>query len=224
MRINKKITLPLLAAGALAGMTSAQAAVVSVDTFNNIVENFQSFNGLVTQGPQALSNGLSVTSTINSTIGAFQVDLADNGNWGAGNRFAGIGDLSFGSTATDFNGSMTFNLGGAHFGGGATFSIYQPTDGARARITLDALDIFGAVLESTSFSFNSGDPFASNVGTFRGFQRNAGDLYGLRVSGDGFVLDNVSVAPVPLPAGLPLLLSGLAGVFGMLRRRPLATA
>jgi hypothetical protein len=58
----------------------------------------------------ALALGLSMTSTIDSTIGAFQADLGDNGNWGAGNRFAGIGDLSFESTSTLFNGSMTFNL------------------------------------------------------------------------------------------------------------------
>jgi hypothetical protein len=222
MSISKKVFLPLVAVASFVGMTDAQAAVVNVNTFN-IVETFSTFNGLVGTGPVTLSNGLSVTSSIASTIGAFQADLGENGIWGAGNNFAGIGDLSFESTSTLFDGSMTFNLGGAHFGAGATFSIFQLVAGASA-ITLEALSSSGTVLESTSFVVNFANPALYNAGTFVGFQRATADIYGLRVIGDGFVLDNVSVAPVPLPAALPLLLSGLAGAFGVMRRRRVAAA
>jgi hypothetical protein len=222
MRISKKIFLPLLAVSSLAAVTGAQAAVVNVNSFA-VVETFSAFNGLVGQGPVALAGGLSVTSTIDSTIGAFQADLGDNGNWGAGSSFAGIGDLSFESTSTLFNGSMTFNLGAGYSGAGATFSIFQASGGTSS-ITLEALSSGGSVLESTVFSVNFNDPTLYNAGTFVGFQRATNDIYSLRVSGDGFVLDDVSLAPVPVPAALPLLLSGLAGAFGMMRRRRIAAA
>jgi hypothetical protein len=218
MSLSKKIALPLIAAGVIAGMSGAQAAVVTTNTFT-VVETFASFDNLVTQGSTSLGGGLSVTSTIDSTIGATDVDLGANGLWGAGDNFAGIGNIAPFQTSPSYDGSMTFALGGGYAGVGATFSIYQADGAGTASILLEALSFSGTVLESTSFTLNINDASLYNVGQFYGFQRGADEIFSFRVSGDGFVLDDVSVAPVPLPAGLPLLVSGLLGAFGAFRRR-----
>ena len=61
------------------------------------------------------------------------------------------------------------------------------------------------------------DPFGTNAAVFRGFVRNTADIVALRVSGDGFVGDNLSA--VPVPAALPLMLGGLAALGARRRRR-----
>lgn len=93
MKTKQLLFTTLMATAGLFSL-SAQAAVVTSNAGFSVIEDFESFDGLVTHGT-ALSNGLYVTSDVYSTIGADNVDLIDNGVWGAGNRFAGIGDLSF---------------------------------------------------------------------------------------------------------------------------------
>lgn len=217
-----KINLSLLASLAVASglcASAARADVVNSDAGFSIVETFESFDGLVTHGPTLLSNGVTVSSTVYSTIGASVVDLVDNGVWGAGNHFAGIGDLSImPSTNEGFLGSMTFQLGANVSAAGALFSIYN--DGAvSAEVTIEALGAGNSLLESTTFSVGLNDPFAYNVGVFYGITRAAADIVAFRISGDGFVLDNLSVRPVPLPAALPLLLGGMAMFAALGRRR-----
>lgn len=196
---------------------SAQAAVVNTQTGFSVIEDFEAFDGLVTKGPQLLTAGAVVTSEVFSTIGAFAVDLLDNGTWGAGNNFAGIGDLSSIPTTNEgFVGSMTFSLGVARSGVGADFSIYN--DGLVAgEITIEALGIGGIILETSTFAVDFNDPFGSNVALFRGFTRDTADILALRVSGDGFVVDNLSA--VPVPAALPMLLGGIAVIGARMRRR-----
>jgi len=210
-----KLMLTTLAASVLS--IGAQAAVVTANAGFGVLENFDAFDGLVTKGPEALAGGASVSSDVFSTIGAFAVDLVDNGTWGAGNKFAGIGDLSIvPTTAEGFVGSMTFTLTNAVSGIGALFSIYN--DGAvSGEITLEALGAGNAVLESTTFVVDFNDALLENVGEFRGFVRDSADIFALRVSGDGFVVDNLSA--VPVPAALPLMLGGLGLLGARLRAR-----
>ena len=201
---------------------SAQAAVVSTNAGFSVIEDFEAFDGLVSKGPQLLTAGAVVTSDVFSTIGAFAVDLVDNGTWGAGNNFAGIGDLSAIPTTNEgFVGSMTFDLGVARNGVGADFSIYN--DGVVAgEITIEALGVGGVVLETTIFAVDFNDAFASNAALFRGFARSTADIVALRVSGDGFVVDNLSA--VPVPAALPMLLGGVAVIGAWMRRGQRRTA
>ncbi|MBX9608742.1 MAG: hypothetical protein K2Y51_21155, partial [Gammaproteobacteria bacterium] len=212
MIINKSLVALALASLCACG---AQAAVVNSSAGFTVLEDFESFDNLVSKGPVALGGSLSVSSGIFSTFGAVAVDLVDNGTWGAGNRFAGIGDLSFlPSTSEGYVGSMTFTLAHAVQGLGATFSIFN--DGSvSGEITLEALGAGDVVLESVTFAVDFDDALLTNVGEFRGFVRPTADILGLRVSGDGFVVDDV--AAVPVPAALPLLAAALGTL--SLRRR-----
>ena len=129
------------------------------------------------------------------------------GTWGAGNHFAGIGDLSsFPTTTEGYLGTMVFDLGVARGGVGANFSIFN--DGAvSGQILLEAIGTEDVVLESLVFTVDFDNFSLTNAALFRGFVRNTADIVALRVSGDGFVVDNLSA--VPVPAALPLMLAGL---------------
>jgi hypothetical protein len=212
--MNYKLTKSLTAAALLLPGLAAAATTGNAGLFT-VVETFEGFDGLVTQGPVALGGGATVTSSIDSTIGAFAVDLGDNGVWGAGDNFAGIGDLSPFPQSFNYDGSMTFSWTTGLTGAGANFSIYQAPAGS-AEILLEALAIDGGVLESTTLLVSYGDPLLYNVGEFLGFLRASNDLYGLRISGDGFVVDDLAV--IPVPAALPLFAGGLA-LLGAVRRR-----
>lgn len=199
---------------------TAQAALFTDSTgFGPVVEDFETFDGLVTPSPWPVSiagGDVIATANIDMTIGAFAVDLNENGTWGAGNHFAGIGDLV--NSGGSYDGSMYFTFS-ASYGAGALFSIYQDVGGT-AGITLEAYGAGYTLLESHSFVINFADPLLTNAGLFYGIARNSADVVGLRVSGDGFVLDDLRVAstPVPVPAALPLLLAGV-GMLGLSGRR-----
>ncbi len=208
MKANKLVGAALWAATTCITALSVQAAPVNSNAGFTLIEDFESFDGRVTQGPLALGGGASVSSDIDSTLGAIAVDLGENGTWGAGDHFAGIGDLSLTPSSFNFDGSMRFALGAGVNGVGAVFSIFQESGGS-ADILIEALAVDSSVLEAQSFVINFADPALLNAGQFFGFSRNTADVFGLRVSGDGFVLDDLSVQPIPVPAALPLLLSGM---------------
>jgi hypothetical protein len=222
-----------LAATALlsAGFVAQADAALYTDSaaFGAVDEDFDHpyFDGLVVPPawPELIgepSGGLAaLSSDIGMTLGAFGVDLNENGTWGAGNRFAGIGDLVNGTG--DFEGSMFLRLWNPEsYGVGALFSLYQDVGGT-ASITLEAFDSAFGLLESHSFSINFADPTLTNAGMFYGIGRAEGDIAAIRISGDGFVFDDLRIAysPVPVPAALPLMLGGL-GLVGVLRRRTAA--
>ena len=219
MNIKNLIGTALLASSMVTVSTQAavQAPVVTSNAGFSVIEDFEGFDGLVVKAPLGLNAGAVVTSTVFSTIGAFGVDLMDNGTWGAGNKFAGIGDLSsIPTTSEGFVGSMTFDFGVARNGVGADFSIFN--DGSvSGEITIEALGAGAAILETALFVVDFNNFELSNAAVFRGFVRSTADIVALRVSGDGFVVDNLSA--VPVPAALPLMLGGLAALSARRRRR-----
>lgn len=220
-----KTLLCALLAGASFAAVNTQAAIVNSDAGFSLVEDFESFDGLVEKGPIGIAGGGVFESSVYSTLGASAVDLGDNGTWGAGNKFAGIGDLSFTpSTNEGFVGNMTFTLGGAPVRGvGANFSIFKDAS-TSGQVTIEALGAGGAVLETHDFIVNFNDINLTNASLFLGFVRGSHDIEALRVSGDGFVLDNLSVQPVPIPAAAFLMFPPLAGALGWARRNARRTA
>lgn len=214
-----KILMCALLAGAAFTSVNAQAGVVDSNAGFTVLEDFENFDGLVEKGPIGIAGSGVFQSSVYSTLGANAVNLVDNGTWGAGNKFAGIGDLSYQpSTNEGFVGSMTFTLGSAPaFGIGAKFSIYN--DGAPTNITIEALGLGNSVLESYEFTVDLDNLDAINEGVFAGFNRTTADIIGLRISGDGFVVDDLSVRPVPVPPAFAPMLSGVLGLFGFAKRR-----
>jgi len=216
MNTQKAIAAIALLGGMLA--SSHAGAVLFADTagFGSVVGDFSSFDGFVTSGPQSLGGGITFGSDIASTLGAFAVDLVQNGAWGPG-RFAGIGDLSPTPQSFDYIGSMTLTFANATYGGGAFMNLYQGDD-QPVSLLVEALGAGGSVLESHTVTIDT-SVLGYNEGHFVGIARGAQDVVALRISGDGIVLDDLRVAAQPIPelSTYALMAAGL-GLLAMAAR------
>jgi hypothetical protein len=213
MRIN--FSAALLACGLMVG-ASAQAAMVGSFANPVVLEDFDQL-GFVSTGPITLAGGqIIATSNVLATYDALPVDLGSNGAWGV-DGYVGIGDFYQFSTTPSATDSLTFTSLAGLSSLGAEFNIYKD-ELSGGNFLLEALGVNGAVLESAQVSIGFNDPAAFNQSAFYGFTRASNDIFALRITGDGFVADNLMTSAVPVPASLPLFLSGMA-VFYALRRR-----
>jgi hypothetical protein len=211
----KMFSALVLGAGLLMG-ASAQAAVVGGFSNTLVLENFDDL-GFVSAGPITLAGGQVIaTSNVLSTYDSLPLDLGSNGTWGL-DGFVAIGDYYNYTTSPSASDSLTFTSFAAMSSLGAELSIYKDATSSGS-LLLEALGVNGAVLESTQVSLDFNDPAAYNRAAVFGFVRTAADIHGLRITGDGFVVDNLMTSAVPVPASLPLFLSGI-GVLYALRRR-----
>ncbi len=213
--MKRTFSAVLLGASLLLG-ASAQAAVVGSFSNSVVIEDFEGL-GFVSTGPITLAGGQVIaTSNVLATYDYLPVDLGSNGAWGL-DGYVGIGDYYNYSTTPSATDSLTFNSFTGLSNLGADFSIYKDamTSGT---LMLEALGMNGAVLESTQVTIDFNDPASYNRSAFVGFTRASNDIFGMRITGDGFVVDNLMTSAVPVPASLPLFLSGM-GLFYALRRR-----
>lgn len=213
--MKRTLSAVLLGASLLFG-ASAQAAVVGSFANSVLIEDFEGL-GFVSTGPITLAGGQVIaTSNVLATYDYLPVDLGSNGAWGL-DGFVGIGDYYNFTTAPSATDSLTFTSFAGLTNLGADFSIYKDAS-TSGSLLLEALGANGSVLESTQVTIDFNDPTSYNRSVFYGFSRTSNDIFGMRVSGDGFVVDNLMTSAVPVPASLPLFVSALA-LFGLLRRK-----
>ncbi len=214
-----KFSAVLLGASLMIG-ASAQAAVIGGLSNSVVLEDFENLEnlGFITTGPVALAAGQVIaTSNVIATYDSLPVDLGSNGAWGT-DGYVGIGDYYNFSTTPSPTDSLTFTSLAGLSSLGADFSIYQD-EFTTEDLLLEALSYDGSVLESTLVAIAFQDPASYNRSAFYGFARASNDIFGLRVTGDGFVIDNLSTAVVPEPGALPLLVSALGVFFGLRRKK-----
>lgn len=213
--MTKIFSALVLGAGLLLG-ASAQAATVSSFSNTLVLETFDDL-GFVSSGPITLAGGQVIaTSNVLATYDSLPLDLGSNGTWGL-DGFVAIGDYYNYTTTPSATDSLTFTSFAALSSLGAELSIYKDALSSGS-LLLEALGMNGAVLESTQVTLDFNDPASYNRAAVFGFVRAANDIHGLRITGDGFVVDNLMTSAVPVPASLPLFLSGM-GLFYALRRR-----
>lgn len=200
---------------------SAQAAMVNSFTNAVLLEDFEGL-GFVSSGPVVLAGGqVTASSNVLATYDYLPVDLGSNGSWGV-DGFVGIGDYYNFTTTPSASDSLTFTFTNGLAGVGANYSIYRADGSNTAHLLLEVLGLDGSVLESTIASIDFQSPNSLNASLFYGFSRATSDIYGLRVTGDGFVIDDLTandVTAVPIPAALPLFLSAIGMLMGFRARR-----
>ena len=94
---------------------------------------------------------------------------------------------------------------------GAYFNQFQAAGATGNSLRVLAYDQDGNDIESFSYSVNT-DPFGYNEGMFLGFTRTTADIWGFGVTDGSFVMDNLTLAPVPEPATYGLMALGLLAV------------
>jgi hypothetical protein len=189
----------------------AQAALATdaAQIANPMLIDFDSYDGFITNGPEALGGGVTFNGDEGSELGAYIRDLGDNGAWGAGKLFAAGG----------FNGELRF-LFDTTTGGAGAFVNHYATGELPFAVAVTAYGIGGHVLETHTVPVMTA--FDSwNEGLFLGITRAQGDIRALSFKGTSVVLDDLLVTAVPEPGTTAMLLAGLGAVGLLMRRRPL---
>jgi hypothetical protein len=208
-----KTSLIVLALTASAWMPAhAALATDSAQILDPTLIDFNSYDGLITTGPEALGGGITFFGDAGSELGANIRDLGDNGAWGAGRMFAAGGFDS----AVMFP-ELRFQFDGTRRGAGAYVNHFASV-GMPFAVAVTAFDMAGQVLESYTVPVSTGiDSY--NEGPFIGITRSQGDIHALSFRGTGVVLDDLRVSAVPEPGTWALMLAGVAGLAGLRARR-----
>lgn len=188
--------------------------------------------GLFAWGQSAAALSLGLTTELPLIEASFaEIDYAESGSDGDLSTFGADVDFTDGVTLTDpafILFGFGFSLADPTDAPGGGFTVFDD-DGFNEALAGDLIDIgffddtiellFGSLTGSVASDFGSlalmtiffddalgADPFAAFVD---------GDFYTASISIESVAVPNV----VPLPAGAALLLTGVAGVVGMSRRK-----
>jgi hypothetical protein len=183
---------------------------------------FENNNYNFTFGPIALPGGITFTaapggggnSGLGSVIGQGSYGLNGNGSFGNPAVYIGVdsgtgyAELTFSSLISSFGGYWNYATGGSGWD--------NPF--------IEALDAFGVSLGFYDLSVLAqiSTPGGFNQFEFRGIESDAEDIKTIRFGGSYILLAGTpdgAIAPVPVPAGLPLLLGALAMLVGVRRSR-----
>ena len=200
MRLITKTALAATFASFIMGLSAANAATVWDDGASDFNDVAQAYRGVGTLSFNFESLGASNAISF-QLFGANSIDGAGNGyddvftvNLNGIDVFSGSFNMS-GDGANVYTSSLgwiadTITNPGGYFKGGVT-NVYGVVD------LLAGLNVF---------SVNFRSPGAWNNGN-----QGLGD--------ESWALNSVNVAPVPVPAALPLMLSGLIGLGALASRR-----
>lgn len=198
----------IAAALATFAMLPAHAALTNdvADLYNPATVDFESYDGLLTSGPEMVAPGITFTGDAGSELGPVIATLGTNGDWGI-NKFA----------ASGFIGELRFTFADLTAGAGAFVNHFA--DGVLPfGIVVSAYGDNNQIIESHTLSLDT-DAFSFNEGQFVGITRDIADIRSISFKGNIVVLDDLAVAtPVPEPETYALLLAGL-GLIGMAARR-----
>jgi hypothetical protein len=201
-----------LAAGvALAGLFVLPAHALHVTSLPNATPYTQPYINLTGRGPYEMGPGVVWTSNSSQALFGYGAiyGLGSNGYWQFPMPFAG----------TNANAGSTMRV-----------SFATPVAGVLAWVnhirgfsvppTMSIFDSSHQLLESYMLDITTG-PGSINDGEFHGFQRAVADIAYVTFSGSYIVMSQFAAAasPVPEPAGVALMLLGLATVGAAAFRR-----
>jgi len=206
--------------------TLSQAAPIQASsaTFSGTVIDFNfddsflaTLPSLNITGPFNLGSGVTLFSSPFVEIGANNADLGDNGAWsvvGNSNR-----DGYFLATSFVFNnGAMGFSFDTPMQQVGVFINQFQALNTTNNSIQVLAYGANGNVLETFTTTIDT-DFDSFDEGRFVGFQRASADIHGFGLVNGVFVIDNLTISPVPEADSSAMLLAGLGVLGAMVRRR-----
>lgn len=207
--MNRLITAALLASAAALPAQAALVGDASLIPSPAGVIDFESFDGLVTTGPEALASDLVFTGDTGSILGAFIADLGDNGLWGAGNRFAG----------SDFFGELRFTFADGLLSQGAGALVNHFANGLLPfAVEVSAYGANNQIIETHRVVIDTA-PDSLNAGSFIGILRPTADIRSISFKGVVVVDDFTYTTPVPEAGTWAMMALGLAAMGGLMRRR-----
>ena len=214
-----KILLPLAVVGTLFLAQTANASLVLITDgtgYTGPVIDLSGYTGsyTFTQGLLSLPGGVTYQAVGTDTQGGSVLGTGGYGLLSNGisvttpiigtNSGIGYVELAFDQVITSFGGLFNYAPGS---GGDNPF--------------IAAYDAIGNLLGS--FDLSALAPISTPGGVdefaFRGFESDSADIASIRFGGNFIIFAAPSVAPVPVPAGLPLLLAALGGLGVVARRR-----